>query len=129
MIYLAIKTDQQQAELYLYDESAKLLDEVKWQAQRELAETIHAKITELLRRNNMKLKDINKILFYEGPGSFTGLRIGASVANALAYGLNIPAVQAGGEDWINQCLQETNSEHSVISPVYGSDTHITEQKK
>jgi tRNA A37 threonylcarbamoyladenosine modification protein TsaB len=44
---LTIKTDQPQAELALY-EDGELLYELKWAAHRQLAETIHKQIKQLL---------------------------------------------------------------------------------
>ena len=41
------------------------------------------------RTNNWK---IDAIALSEGPGSYTGLRIGASLAKGLCYGLNIPLI-------------------------------------
>jgi tRNA threonylcarbamoyladenosine biosynthesis protein TsaB len=47
-------------------------------------------IEDILREHQLKLTDITAIEVATGPGSFTGLRVGASVANALGYLLNIP---------------------------------------
>jgi tRNA threonylcarbamoyl adenosine modification protein YeaZ len=47
-------------------------------------------IKEILDENSLKAKDINKIIVVNGPGSFTGIRIGLTVAKVLAYSLNIP---------------------------------------
>ncbi len=47
-------------------------------------------IDEELTRNNLNIKDINKIYVISGPGSFTGTRIAVTVANPLSYALNIP---------------------------------------
>ncbi|SRR5258706_11963014 len=47
-------------------------------------------IEELLREHNAKLSDITAIEVALGPGSFTGLRVGATVANALGYLLVVP---------------------------------------
>lgn len=47
-------------------------------------------IETLLSEHNLKLSDITEIVVATGPGSFTGLRVGATVANALGYLLNIP---------------------------------------
>ncbi len=47
-------------------------------------------ISKLLDREKMILKDIKGIEVETGPGSFTGLRVGVAVANALGFALNIP---------------------------------------
>jgi len=47
-------------------------------------------IEELLEKNELTTKNINEILVVNGPGSFTGLRIGLTVAKTLAYSLKIP---------------------------------------
>lgn len=47
-------------------------------------------IEELLRLQKLQLSDITEISVATGPGSFTGLRVGATVANTLGYLLDIP---------------------------------------
>lgn len=47
-------------------------------------------IDEELTKNNLNIKDINKIYVISGPGSFTGTRIAVTVAKTLSYALNIP---------------------------------------
>ncbi len=47
-------------------------------------------IEEVLNEENLKPKDLNEILVINGPGSFTGVRLGITVAKTLAYTLNIP---------------------------------------
>lgn len=47
-------------------------------------------ITKLLRTTNYDLQTLKGIEVETGPGSFTGLRVGVSVANALGFALNIP---------------------------------------
>ena len=47
-------------------------------------------VIKLLEKSNLKLHDIQNIEIKTGPGSFTGLRVGASIANALSFALNIP---------------------------------------
>lgn len=46
----------------------------------------------VLKNHKIELKDITAIAVNQGPGSFTGVRVGVSVANALAWSLNIPVV-------------------------------------
>ena len=47
-------------------------------------------ILEVLDKHKLVLKDISEIMVATGPGSFTGLRVGVAVANALSYSLQIP---------------------------------------
>ena len=46
-------------------------------------------IEQILGEHKLKLTDITAITVASGPGSFTGLRVGATVANALGYLLDI----------------------------------------
>lgn len=47
-------------------------------------------IDKICKENNLSIYDIIKINVNEGPGSFTGLRVGISIANAMSYLLKIP---------------------------------------
>lgn len=47
-------------------------------------------IDEILKTNNLLPSYLNEIIVVNGPGSFTGVRIGVTIAKTLAYTLNIP---------------------------------------
>ena len=54
------------------------------------SENLLTVIEEGLKLNNIKLKDFEKIIVGEGPGSYTGLRVAMVVAKMASYTLNIP---------------------------------------
>jgi tRNA threonylcarbamoyladenosine biosynthesis protein TsaB len=130
MIFLTIRTDKPEAEIGLFEGHNKLEYEV-WQAHRQLAETIHLKIRDLLSKHGLKLNNLGGIVCFEGPGSFTGLRIGLAVGNALAFALSVPIAATGGDNWIEIGLKKLLDGQSdqIALPKYGSPVHITEPKK
>lgn len=56
------------------------------------AEKLHVFIEELLLESKISFKDLNAIAVSQGPGSYTGLRIGVSSAKGLCFALNIPLI-------------------------------------
>lgn len=126
MIILTIRTDKPEAEIGLYND-AKQLSYDTWQAHRALAETLHARIRDLLSGRKLELENIDGIVCYKGPGSFTGLRIGLTVANAMSYSLKLPIVGSTGEDWITQGIDRLikGEKETLALPEYGADVHIT----
>jgi tRNA threonylcarbamoyladenosine biosynthesis protein TsaB len=129
MLILTIRTDKPEAELGLYEGDIQVAYEI-WHAHRQLAETIHLKIQALLEGHHKQLTDIQSVVVYKGPGSFTGLRIGLSVANALAASYDLPMYGADDLEW--QVTGAQKIMHGVyekqIMPEYGSSVHITPPK-
>ena len=82
-----------------------------------LAEKLLQFIKDKLDENNYTWQDITEITFMSGPGSFTGLRIGASIVNTLAHELNIPLKDHHGK------------KHQIIIPDYGREANISKPKK
>lgn len=130
MIILTIRTDKPEAEIGLYD-GEKQLGYITWQAHRELSETIHGKIREILGQANISWKDIEGIICFKGPGSFTGLRIGLAVGNTLAYGLKAPIVARQDPQWLEQGIKDllAGKNEKVVVPEYGAEAKTTKQKK
>lgn len=46
-------------------------------------------IQSIFKDNNLNVRDLKKIIVVNGPGSFTGIRIGLSIAKTMAYALKI----------------------------------------
>lgn len=130
MTILTIRTDRPEAEVGLFVGTEKLAYKT-WQAHRELSQTIHTQILTLLNKVGKNWQDIDGIVCFKGPGSFTGLRIGATVANTLAQELEIPIIGEAGDEWIDAGLNRIidHQNDKIIVPEYGQEPHITTQKK
>lgn len=127
---LTIKTDQPQAELALYKEKQQVAH-VAWEGHKQLSDTLLRKISDILTSQEQSLAALTGLVVFEGPGSFTGLRIGATVANTLSYGLGIPVAGEGGDNWhlhgVERVLRGEND--GIVKPVYGGTANITKPRK
>jgi tRNA N6-adenosine threonylcarbamoyltransferase len=75
-----------------------------WEAHRQLSTTLTVKFTELLAKNNIQSADLTSLHFCEGPGSYTGLRVGGTFINVLSGQLNIPVYGGRGPDWSDEVI-------------------------
>jgi tRNA threonylcarbamoyladenosine biosynthesis protein TsaB len=130
MIILALRTDQPEAKLAIFDNDIRH-GHAKWHAHRQLADTIHRKLEEILDSSSILLKDLEGIVVFKGPGSFTGLRIGISVANALAYSYGIPLVATSGDDWLTEGIKalQAGQNDKIALPEYGAPAKTTKPRK
>lgn len=65
------------------------VEELKRNDTRNHSEIAIPTLQELLNVCDAKLEDIDQIIVVNGPGSFTGVRIGVTIAKTIAYTLNI----------------------------------------
>ena len=78
------------------------------------AEKLHVFIEELLIETNLKYTDLNAIAVSQGPGSYTGLRIGISAAKGLCYALDIPLIAL---DTLAVLAAQVRIEEGLIIPM------------
>ncbi|HZO25898.1 MAG TPA: tRNA (adenosine(37)-N6)-threonylcarbamoyltransferase complex dimerization subunit type 1 TsaB [Chloroflexota bacterium] len=90
---LAVDTSTTRAGIALYD--GDVLAEVVWQAGRDHGRHLMPVVEETMRRIGLQPADLTAIAAARGPGSFTGLRVGLSVAQGLAVALGVPAYGIG----------------------------------
>jgi tRNA threonylcarbamoyladenosine biosynthesis protein TsaB len=129
---LALDTSTPITELFLADSGGKILKQIKAETGNQLSEQLLQIIEDALKDADLKLSNLTGLIFVSGPGSFTGLRIGASTVNALAYSLNIPVVGIPmGPDWLIKGLARLNDmeDDKIVKLEYGAEAHITKQRK
>ena len=93
-LILNIDTSQDTATVSLADDGA-VITAVTNETQKDHASWIHHAIEKLFEETPYNINDLAAIGVSNGPGSYTGLRIGLSTAKGLCYSLKIPLIVAG----------------------------------
>lgn len=78
------------------------------------AEKLHVFVEELFIETQLKLQDLDAIAVSQGPGSYTGLRIGVSAAKGLCYALSIPLIAV---DTLELLARKISVESGSIVPM------------
>jgi hypothetical protein len=91
-------------------------------AQYRQAEELLPNIKKILENNNIKLASIKKIIVNDTGISFSGLRTGITVANALAYALQIPVTNEKGE-------AVRAGDYYLVRPRYHKEPNIVVKNK
>ena len=130
MLILSLRTDKPEAELTLL-KGNEVVDELKWHAHKELSINLLAKIDQLLKANSYRPSDIEGLAYFSGPGSFTGLRIGAAAISAMAYTLSVPLISRSEDDWQDKAVKAllAGQNEAGVSIKYGAQANITKPKK
>ena len=129
MKYLLIDTSTPAFKMTLVNGTEHI--EHMWDAGRTLAKNILGYIDEGLSSAGLTYDDIDGLGVFRGPGSFTGLRIGLTVANTIASAQSLPIVGATGDEWQQQSIDRLSRGESdtIVLPEYGSDARITKPRK
>lgn len=110
---LSIETSTGVCSVAVHD-AGKLLACAEINEQGAHAEKIMTLIDDVLRQGKISFKQVDAIAVGEGPGSYTGLRIGVSTAKGLAYAGDLPLVGVNTLQAIATSI-EIESEDSIIS--------------
>lgn len=78
------------------------------------AEKLHVFIEEVIAESGISVQDLNAIAVSQGPGSYTGLRIGVSAAKGLCFALNIPLIAV---DTLQTLASKANVSDGKIIPM------------
>ena len=120
---------------YLYSailEDTKVLAEVKKEFGTSLSEESLPEIAELFKKTSLDPKDIKKIIVVNGPGSFTGIRIGVTIAKVYAWALKLDITTVSALEAMSiSCEEETNHvpiidarRGYVFAAIYDKDSNV-----
>lgn len=115
-------------------ELAIISEESFFKLSKDLAFNENYKALEIIKKflahHKITLQQLTKIIVCSGPGSFTGIRVGVALSQALGYALNIQ-VQAIPKNKIPDALENINKvklpKELVLN--YGAKPNITKTKK
>ncbi|MCP3693433.1 MAG: tRNA (adenosine(37)-N6)-threonylcarbamoyltransferase complex dimerization subunit type 1 TsaB [Planctomycetaceae bacterium] len=88
---LALETSTNQASVALW-ESGSLQAEQCIVAERRIARFLLSTVQQVLDEHGWRPKDVQLVAVSQGPGSFTGLRVGLTTAKTFAYAQQVPVV-------------------------------------
>lgn len=128
---LAIKTADATAELVVADEHGHQVARLNWLAERRLAKELLAQLENLLTQAGADWSSLSGLVVFRGPGSFTGLRIGITVMNTIAYAQEVPIVGQAGEAWLEDGIARLRrgDNDQIVLPEYGAPARITRPRK
>jgi tRNA threonylcarbamoyladenosine biosynthesis protein TsaB len=92
----------------------KILGEYTLRHKKTHSEKLMPLIEELMGELNLKINDIDIISISKGPGSYTGLRIGAAIAKSLAYAADIKIASV---PTMKSLAANVYDEHKLIVPI------------
>ncbi|MDR1150394.1 MAG: tRNA (adenosine(37)-N6)-threonylcarbamoyltransferase complex dimerization subunit type 1 TsaB [Clostridiales bacterium] len=115
---LSIEATGKISSVCVYDlKIKKVLGEINLDVGYTHSETLLIIINDLLNVLRININKINYIACSQGPGSFTGIKIGVATAKALAHALNIKIIAVNTLDSMTQNIVQENC---FISPVIDS---------
>jgi len=120
---LAIETSDElcSAAIMLSEESYA---EINFQKKFIHSEKLMPMISDLLKTADLKLEDVKALAVSMGPGSFTGLRIGLTIAKGLAVGSELPIIPVPTFDALALQLSSTLPEGTKI--IIANNANINE---
>lgn len=96
-LIVAIDTSHSRGELCFF-KNERVITALSWEKQGSHSEILPKKFIDALKGTQATLQDIQRIFCVNGPGSFTGIRVGVNFSKSLAYALNAPIVAINGLD-------------------------------
>ena len=128
---LALQTDAAEARVMIIGPGGEVMTQHTWHAHRTLARDILTVIKDQLTTAGGDWNSLSGLICFSGPGSFTGLRIGAAVINTITQTNQVPVVAVNGSTWIEAGLRRlaAGENDRVVMPTYGAAANITSPKK
>lgn len=112
---LAIDTSTEACSVALWHNGERThLDEI---AQRTHTKRILPMVEQILAQSGLHLTQLDALVFGRGPGSFTGVRVGAGIAQGLALGADLPVIPISNLTAMAQAAYELYQAEQVLCAI------------
>jgi len=115
MMFLAMDTVFDQCSIAILDASGQVLSSHTETGKRQQTQQILPMIDAALSEAQLKLADIQALIFNRGPGAFSGIRINTAVVQALSVAHDIPCVGVSSLQAIAQAAYQQQGLSEVYS--------------
>jgi tRNA threonylcarbamoyladenosine biosynthesis protein TsaB len=115
----------------------KVLGVSKNEKQKDHAAWLHVAIKQIFDKNDAAPGSIDAVAVTEGPGSYTGLRIGMATAKGICYALNKPLITLNTLLVMANAAKSNNAEHlcpmidarrmEVFSAIYTNELQVVNE--
>lgn len=124
---LGIDTRGEIATIFLADEIGNY-QKISWK-EKDLSQEIFLNLEKFLKKNDISLNVLKRVIVFEGPGRFTSLRTGINIANTLAFVFKIPLFGVRDKD-LSEVFKNLSSlkKKDLVVPFYGKEPRITTPK-
>jgi tRNA threonylcarbamoyladenosine biosynthesis protein TsaB len=111
---LNLETATKNCSVSISQNGQTILCKVMAEAGYSHAEKLHVFIEDCIKESNISFKDLSAIAVSQGPGSYTGLRIGVSAAKGLCFALDLPLIAV---DTLQVLASKLSISDGVIIPM------------
>lgn len=116
-IILCIETGTEVCSVSISNDNQLLASRISAEPQAH-AKLLGIFIDEVLKECNLTTADLSAVAISEGPGSYTGLRIGVSTAKGICYGANKPLIAVGSLEALTYgALQQISNPDALFCPM------------
>ena len=110
----------------------KVIDKIYYEAWQRQSEMMVTEVDNILKRNNIAKEELDAVVVGIGPGSYTGVRIGVTIAKTIAYALKIKIYAKSSLSLLKDkekptiCLFNARSGRSYFAAYEGNKTIVSD---
>jgi len=129
MLLLCLNTASKQSAIALLEKD-RILAETAWISDANESEKLLPGLEQLLTDSEKTWDDLTHIAVVEGPGGYTSLRVGITMANAIAWVKKIPMFSVSVfEVWENRLPKNVRKEPHAIAIAAGKDQFLVKAQE